>query len=64
MVHGIPLPNSLRAGNDGTNLASRLTLASLTAVGESSASGWSALGQREGLRCSSEAKVLEYLMQL
>lgn len=51
-------------GNDGTNLGSRLTLASLTAMGESYVSGRAGLGPKEGLNCSSEVKVLEYFMQL
>ena len=45
-------------------MGSTLAVDSLTAVGESSALGWSALGQKEGLSYSLLAKVLEYLMQL
>lgn len=51
-------------GNDGTNLGSRLTLVSLTAMGESYTCDRAGLGQKEGLNCSSEVKVLEYLIQL
>lgn len=42
----------LVVGNDGANRGSRLTLASLTAMGESSARGRAGLGQKEALSCS------------
>lgn len=51
--------NLIWVGNDGTNLGSRLTLASLIAERERFALGWSGLGLKEGLSCSPEVKVLE-----
>lgn len=50
--------NLMWVGNYGTNLGSRLTLATLVADGESFALGWSGLGLKEGLG-RSEVKVLE-----
>lgn len=50
--------NLMWVGNYGTNLGSRLTLATLVADWESFALGWSGLGLKEGLG-HSQVKVLE-----